>query len=142
MKVRELRVGNKIQDDNGFIFDVVSIHDDGTVYADFEGNEGDVWEFDNNNPAYGVPLSLYLLLEFGFEELPIDNYRTYKTFKVGKRYLYFDESDGVWYLSYDENIAYCNNIGIVDYLHDLQNLYYFTSRDGKYEEREELEIKL
>ena len=89
-----------------------------------------------------ILLTEEILLKCGFELLPKDKCRTYKTFKVGKRYLYFDESDGVWYLSYDEYIAYCNNIGIVEYLHDLQNLYYYTSRDGVYDEKEELEIKL
>ena len=62
---KTLRIGNKVQDNNGFIFDVVSIFKDGTVYSDFEGNEGDVWEFDDNNPCQGIELTKEILLKCG-----------------------------------------------------------------------------
>ncbi|HEY8366414.1 MAG TPA: hypothetical protein VIL57_04615 [Bacteroidia bacterium] len=45
MTIQEIRIGDKVQDRNGFEFEVVSLFKDGTVYCDFEGNEGDVWEF-------------------------------------------------------------------------------------------------
>lgn len=45
MTIQEIRIGDKVQDRNGFKFEVVALFKDGTVYCDFEGNEGDVWEF-------------------------------------------------------------------------------------------------
>ena len=45
MKITRIRIGqivcNKV---NKFPMKVVGIFYDGTVYLDFEGNEGDVWE--------------------------------------------------------------------------------------------------
>ena len=129
-----LRIGNKVQDDAGFIFDVVSIHDDGTVYCDFDGNEGGVWEFDNNNPCKGIGLTEEILLKCGFEkiknaeyphsfiinkgmrnEVEIENLNAYKcfTFSHGKRFS-------------------CIRI---DYLHQLQNLYFALTN-------QELNVKL
>ena len=134
IQASELRIGNWTLFDLEEVYEQITPRRLGFILQSNSKNQ--------SHPFKPIPLTEEILLECGFEILPTDKYRTYKTFKVGKRYLYFDESDGVWYLSYDENIAYCNNIGIVDYLHDLQNLYYFTSRDSEYEEREELEIKL
>lgn len=68
IQANELRVGNKVQYGKGFIFDVVSIHDDGTVYCDFDGNEGDVWEFNDKNPCNPIPLTKENLLKFGFKD--------------------------------------------------------------------------
>lgn len=45
MRKQEIRIGDKVKDRNGFEFEVVALFKDGTVYCDFEGNEGDVWEF-------------------------------------------------------------------------------------------------
>lgn len=122
MTVQELRIGNKVQDANGFIFYVVSIHDDGTIYCDFDGNEGDVWEFDDNNPCYGIELTGEILAEWcGFKEIQkgvfqlkdwyIDLYS--KTWKFKREYI-------------DINF---------NYLHEIQNLW--SALTG-----EELEINL
>lgn len=45
MTIQEIRIGDKVQDRDGFEFEVVALFKDGTVYCDFEGNEADVWEF-------------------------------------------------------------------------------------------------
>lgn len=45
MTIQEIRIGDKVQDRNGFEFEVVALFKDGTVYCDFEGNEADIWEF-------------------------------------------------------------------------------------------------
>lgn len=51
MKITELKIGDKVcNKQDGFPMIVVGIYSslpnlkDGTVYLDFEGNEGDMWE--------------------------------------------------------------------------------------------------
>ena len=45
MKITEIKIGDKLCDKiDKFPMYVVGIFDDGTVYLDFEGNEGDVWD--------------------------------------------------------------------------------------------------
>ena len=52
MKIEDLRIGQKVVSIVKFKYTeresipmkIVSIFEDGTVYLDFEGNEGDVWE--------------------------------------------------------------------------------------------------
>ena len=56
VKCRDLMIGDWIQDKHGFRFYIVGVGED-YAYADFEGNEGDLWEFDNEiEPCYGIPL--------------------------------------------------------------------------------------
>lgn len=51
-----LQLGDWVQDRNGFPMVVVGLAKD-WCNCDFEGNEGDVWEFDKENPCYHIPLS-------------------------------------------------------------------------------------
>lgn len=51
MKITELKIGNKVcNKEDGFPMTVVGLNsslsdlNNGTVYLDFEGNEGDMWE--------------------------------------------------------------------------------------------------
>ena len=51
MKITELKIGDKVcNKDDGFPMIVVGLHsslddlNNGTVYLDFNGNEGDMWE--------------------------------------------------------------------------------------------------
>lgn len=56
IKCRDLMIGDWIQDEHGFRFYIVGLGED-YAYADFERNEGDLWEFDNEiEPCYGIPL--------------------------------------------------------------------------------------
>lgn len=120
MTVQELRIGNKVQDANGFIFDVVSIHKDGTVYCDFDGNEGDVWEFDNENPCYGVELTGEILLKCGFELKGLI-YRI-NNGKDSQFDVNYSLVKGFYYFEYYKNsIRYVIKL---NYLHQLQNLYF------------------
>lgn len=57
MKCNELMVGDWITDKHGFPMQVVSVGND-YLYASFEGNEGDVVEFDDkDNLPYPVALT-------------------------------------------------------------------------------------
>lgn len=110
MRAQDLRIGNYVQDNNGFIFKVVSIHDDGTVYCDFKENEGDVWEFDNNNPCQGIKITEEILLKCGFIPCSIlENHFNIKgmcIFKLNEMFL-------------------CDKNGvIINSLNQLQNLYF------------------
>jgi len=45
MEIKAIRIGQMVcNKKTKFPMRVVGIFDDGTVYLDFEGNEGDVWE--------------------------------------------------------------------------------------------------
>nr|DAG75118.1 MAG TPA: hypothetical protein [Caudoviricetes sp.] len=56
IKCRDLMIGDWIQDEHGFRFYIVGLGED-YAYATFEGNEGDLWEFDDKiEPCYGIPL--------------------------------------------------------------------------------------
>ena len=48
MKCRELQILDWIADNNGFQWQIICVGDD-YVYATFEGNEGDPWEFDDKD---------------------------------------------------------------------------------------------
>lgn len=113
---KELKISNKVQDNNGFIFDVVSIFEDGTVYCDFEGNEGDVWEFDNNNPCQGIPLTEEILLKCGFDKRSDGHFNMFK----------HSEVDII--ICNDFSSWQCDGINFsvnrIKYIHQLQNLYW------------------
>lgn len=122
-----LRISNKIQDNNGFVFDVVSIFEDGTVYCDFEGNEGGVWEFDNNNPCQGIPLTEEILLKCGFEKREDGDYNLFKNSEVD---IVICSDFSSWKC---DGINF--SVNYINHLHQLQNLYWCLC--GK-----ELEIEL
>lgn len=120
MEARCLRVGNKVQDNNGFIFDVVSIFKDGTIYCDFEENEGDVWEFDKNNPCQGIELTEEILLKCGFY------YDTdYLTFCISTCTIQLDYYGNEGYMC----IIFGEDLYLIKHLHQLQNLYYALTNE-------------
>ena len=48
MKCKELQIGDWVQDENGFQWQIIGVGDD-YAYATFEGNEGDPWEFNDKD---------------------------------------------------------------------------------------------
>src|SRR5690606_23920088 len=70
MKPADFRIGNIITDENGFEMYVVGIGED-WLTADFDGNQGDVWEFDfKNSFPKPVELTEEILLKCGFKYRP------------------------------------------------------------------------
>ena len=118
LEIRELRIGNKVQDSNGFNFDVVSIHNDGNVYCDFKGNEGGVWEFDSKNPCYGISLTEEILLKCRFENVFENSW--YVEYRIDNIYT-------IRYYKDDKYFKLCNTFSSlvkVKHIHKLQNLYF------------------
>jgi hypothetical protein len=64
MNANELRLGNWVHPQ--FPMQVVSIYND-EILCNFEGNEGDVWEF-NPKDLDGILLSYQWLANFGFKK--------------------------------------------------------------------------
>lgn len=117
IQAQELRIGNKVKDENGFIFDVVGLGK-GWITVDFHGNEGDVWEFDfKNSFPYGILLTEEILLKCGFEKSTDGDH-----FFIG-HYGFCFIHDGQDYclkplINEPMIVAYCRH------LHQLQNIYY------------------
>ena len=67
IKAKELRLGNIVAEESGFIMFVTAIFED-SVYLDFAGNEGDIWET-NEKELKPIPLTEEILLKSGFYKL-------------------------------------------------------------------------
>lgn len=111
IKASDIMLNNWFQV-NGFPMYVDSIFRD-TVYLEFEGNEGDVWE-ENVKDLSPIPLTEDVLLKCGFVRM--------------------SEKLNFYILGYDVNlkidkkikwVAWCNSVLTnveITYLHELQNL--------------------
>lgn len=67
MNIEALQIGNYVYNEHDFPMFVTGLFDDGTVYLDFPGNEGDVWEEKAEDLKY-IPLTKKLMLKLGFRE--------------------------------------------------------------------------
>ena len=118
----ELRIGNLVQDEHGFQMEVVALFKDDTVYLDFEGNEGDVWEEDVKD-LKGIPLTEEWLIEFGFIK------SGYIPVWMSKRLIH-DEIDKIDILVNEKKQMYFVPSVFVKwsvelkYVHHLQNIYF------------------
>lgn len=128
MKTNELRLGNWIEEESygkrSIPMQVVAIFED-SVYLDFEGNEGDVWEEEDKN-LLGIPLT---------EEV-LKNCCTKKHFG----YFALKELNGNVELQPIRgggyNLFFAGRyIHPIRFVHELQNIYFILTG-------EELDIKL
>lgn len=62
---RDLQIGDYVLTRNDFPMYITCLFQDATVYLDFKGNEGDVWE-ENLSDIKPIPLTEALLLKLGF----------------------------------------------------------------------------
>lgn len=71
MKAKDFMIGDWLQDEHGFPMYVTAVGTD-YVYADFGGNEGDVWEYQDRDfrdgSAQPVELRQEMLLANGFTQ--------------------------------------------------------------------------
>ena len=66
IKCASLMVGDWIMDEHGFPMQIVMVGED-YCYANFEGNEGDPWEFDDKDyPCYGITIAEEIVKQLGF----------------------------------------------------------------------------
>ncbi|WP_333615719.1 hypothetical protein [Bacteroides pyogenes] len=122
IKTNELRLGNWLEFEDGGIPMFVSAIFDDTVYLDFDGNEGDVWEEDGKDMA-GIPLT---------EDTLSQVFETYAhKWELNDIIIVKDRlKDNVY------NVHLGNTfIREIKYVHELQNIYFTLTG-------EELEMKL
>lgn len=128
IKTKDLRLGNYITDKSGFAMYVVGIYED-TVLLNFKGNEGDVWEV-NENDLIGVVLDSELLIKCGFKrQVTGIGWDKYSNGIVDLSLAPL--SNGSYIPVYHVN----GEMVQIKYLHQLQNLFYALTQ-------KELEINL
>lgn len=81
MNIQELKINNYVGNAHDFPMYITALFADGTVYLDFDGNEGDVWEEDvkDLNP---IPLTEELILRLGFTKMLCEDRITRYTKKI------------------------------------------------------------
>lgn len=111
IQANELRIGNLFAM-NDFPMYVEAIFRD-TVYLNFEGNEGDVWEEDIKD-LVPIPLTEEILLKAGFEK-DIESLFYRNNFIIGK-------TKTRW--AFYHNGLMGGELVRIDFLHELQNLFF------------------
>lgn len=123
MRVEDLRIGNIITDENGFQMHVVGIGED-WITADFEGNEGDVWEFDfKYSSPKPIELTEEILLKCGFIE---DDFNLFGGIYLDLGIKCSDGHVDYFYKKENESVVKLRSIRDIEikYLHQLQNLFW------------------
>lgn len=147
MKPADFRIGNIITDENGFEMYVVGIGED-WLTADFEGNQGDVWEFDFKT-SFPKPIKL--------TEKVSEEMLGFKRNDVGDLILEIDCSKFLGFFAFNKSLSYLSNgdgkvnlftnpdetyLLSVDYLHEIQNIYWCLCGKEIYKlTNEELKLK-
>lgn len=117
MKTKDYMVGDWITTEHDFPMRVTAVGKD-YLYADFDGNEGDPFEFDEEYLPKPIPLTEEILEKNGFEyfgEMAGGRIQHRLYLQDGKIKIDADPSD-LYDLSYDSNII-CN----MRYVHQLQH---------------------
>jgi hypothetical protein len=125
IKVNELRIGNHVLDEHGNISIINTISRSVRI-----SNDKYKWESKSEDQIHPIPLTDELLLECGFE-----NYEVFKnTWGYNGIELYIQ--DGIIW------IDLMNNSVEINYLHELQNLYFsLTKTELKIENYEKTNTK-
>ena len=137
MKTSELRLGNWIQGVRTYkdktytdipMF-VESIFND-TIYADFEDNVADVWEY-TESEIQGVPLTddIFRKIEGVSVEKIVDDEVSFFCYEI-KDIAFYESTMNDGYL-----VEVNGKEMVISYVHELQNLYFTLTK-------EELKIKL
>jgi hypothetical protein len=108
MKAEELRLGNWVNPN--LPMQVTCIHKD-EILCDFEGNEGDMFEFDPKD-LNGIPLTEEWFKKFGFQKHHISHAWYDKNYEIR-----IDKTDSCFLVD-------CDWYLIVKYVHELQNICY------------------
>lgn len=121
MKASELRIGNLIQARGGAGI-VRAIFGIDVLLTDQITDEE--WQPEVEN-CTGIPLTEEWLIKFGFERSDSINKSPSFFFKyVGGSELHINPENGVVWIERRENVFKFNNPVLIEYVHQLQNLYF------------------
>lgn len=137
MKCEKLMVFDRIMNSHDFPMQVTSVGDD-YLYADFEGNEGDVWEFDDNdNIPVPIPITREILEKNGFEwkESAYDHDFDFALLWLKEKRTYielrnFNKTIAIWFdyiMPNDE--VYADIVFPVKYVHEMQQVLRLAGLD-------------
>lgn len=130
LKCKDLMIGDWVQDCTKFPMQVEVVGED-YLYANFEGNEGDVWEFDDKiEPPVPIAISKEILEKNGFEWVESANGDDFVFamlwLKEEKTYIEWKNSSktlAIW-LDYeaDNDGVYSDIVFPVKYVHEMQQV--------------------
>jgi hypothetical protein len=122
MKANELRIGNYIGDKDDIAI-VESIDKDGCM-VQFINDEKQGFRI--SEPIKPLPLTEEWLLKFGFEKK--ENGLFTKKLEYIYNSLKYCEDYKIWIYYNDDNDAACNSIADLNFVHELQNLYFALTK--------------
>ena len=126
MLCKELQISDWIADNNGFQWQIICVGDD-YAYATFEGNEGDPWEFDDEDEhPYAIELTEAILERNGWKQSSTKKLWVISILREGVEnpiYMKYDQVIQelvVWY-DYIEAYNHADMIIRVTFVHELQH---------------------
>ena len=129
MLCKELQISDWIADNNGFQWQIICVGDD-YAYATFEGNEGDPWEFDDEDEhPYAIELTEAILERNGWKQSSTKKLWVISILREGVEnpiYMKYDQVIQelvVWYdyIEAYNHIIYADMIIRVTFVHELQH---------------------
>ena len=137
MKCRDFMVGDLIMNSHGFPMQITSVGDN-YLYADFEGNEGDVWEYDDKiNVPNPIPITREFLEKNGFEwkESAYDHDFDFALLWLKEKRTYielrnFNKTIAIWfdYIMPNDGV-YADIVFPVKYVHEMQQVLRLAGLD-------------
>lgn len=115
MNINELRINNRVLNDNDFEMFVVGIYND-EVFLDFEGNEADYFVY-KSSEIKPIVLTEQMLLDFGFVYNTNNNFYSKYDEELGNDILVI-RYGGIFYELGKSKYKQ------IKYLHQLQNLLF------------------
>lgn len=115
MNINELRINNRVLNDNDFEMFVVGIYHD-EVFLDFEGNEADYFVY-KSSEIKPIVLTEQMLLDFGFVYNMKNNFYSKYDEELGNDILVI-RYGGIFYELGKSKYKQ------IKYLHQLQNLFF------------------
>lgn len=117
MKLKDYMVGDWILSEHQFPMKVVSVSTD-YLYADFEGNEGDFFEFDEKFMPKPIPLTKEIMFANGFKSNGYKGNLVHKTDKDLKVYYDIDHFEGADWIVKEWSVI---GISGIEYVHEYQH---------------------
>lgn len=133
-KCKDFMIGDWLQDNHQFPMQVTSVGDD-YLYATFEGNKGDLWEYDDKiNVPNPIPITREFLEKNGFEwkESAYDHDFDFALLWLKEKRTYielrnFNKTIAIWfdYIMPNDGV-YADIVFPVKYVHEMQQVLRFA----------------